>query len=74
MSGDRLILITGSHGDNFSCNRALSCRAFSYSTTQRHDSTLRLNSSLLDLPLIDSFLLHLEPRSIYTILGSVEHG
>ena len=30
----------------------LSCRAFSYSMTQRHNSTLRLNASSLDLSLI----------------------
>jgi len=56
---------------------ALSCRAFSYSTTQRNDSTLRLTASWI-VSLASSIALdvslHLEPRFIYTIPWSADHG
>ena len=54
---------------------ALNYRAITYSTTQRHDSTLWLNTSwLISFHSLDDVPLHLEPRSIYTIPWFADHG
>ena len=57
---------------------SLNCKAFSYSTTQRLDFTLRLNASsfllFFSLRFFFDISLNLEPRSIHGIRLSTDHG